>query len=71
MQEFWDSHQDVIKDGMSEQGRLQRWIRKIRDVLYKSIDADQVDKFLTAKSLTEQNALFEQLPLDKLKEIQM
>ena len=56
---------------MSEQGRLQRWIRKIRDILYESINADQMDKFLTAKSLAEQNALFEQLSLDKLKEIQM
>ena len=56
---------------MGEQGRLQRYGQKMRDVLYKSIDSDQVDRFMTAKSLAEQNALFEQLPMDKLKEVQM
>ena len=43
----------------------------MRDVLYQSIDAAQVDQFMAAKSLAEQNSLFEQLPMDKLREVQM
>jgi hypothetical protein len=56
---------------MSEVGRLQRYGQKMRDVLYKSISVDQVDQFMAAKSLAEQKALFEQLPIDKLREVQM
>ena len=56
---------------MSEQGRLQRYVQEMRDLLYKSIDISQVDQFMTANSLAEQNQLFEQLPMDKLKEVQM
>ena len=56
---------------MSELGRLQRYSQKMRDVLYQSIDASQVDCFFNAKSLAEQKALFEQLPMDKLREVQM
>lgn len=56
---------------MAEQGRLQNWNRKIHRVLYESINTDQMDRFLTAKDLAKQNARFEELPLDKLKDIQM
>ena len=56
---------------MGEQGRFQQYIQKMRGLLYKSIDVDQVDQFMTAKNLAEQNELFEQLPIDKLKEVQM
>ena len=56
---------------MGEQGRFQQYIKKMRDLLYKSIDVGQVNQFMTAKSLAEQNELFEQLPMDKLKEVQM
>ena len=56
---------------MSEMGRLQRYGKKMQDVLHKSISVGQVDQFMAAKSLAEQNALFEQLPMDKLREVQM
>ena len=56
---------------MSERGRLQQYSQKMRNKLYKSIDVGQVDRFMAAKSLAEQNALFEQLPIDKLREVQM
>jgi hypothetical protein len=35
----------------------------MRDLLHKSIDIYQVNKFMTANSLAEQNRLFEQLPM--------
>jgi hypothetical protein len=56
---------------MSEVGQLEQYCQKMRDVLYKSISVDQVDQFMAAKSLAEQNALFEQLPIDKLREVQV
>lgn len=56
---------------MSEQGRLEKYIQKMHGVLYPSVDVEQVDKFMAAKNLTEQNALFQQLPLDKVKEVHM
>ena len=61
----------MIKEGISELGRLQQYAKKMRDVLYQSIDAARVDQFMAAKSLAEQNSLFEQLPMDKLREVQM
>ena len=61
----------MIKEGISELGRLQQYAKKMRDVLYQSIDTAQVDQFMAAKSLAEQNSLFEQLPMDKLREVQM
>ena len=70
MQDFWDNRQDVIKEGMCEQGRLQHYIKRINGVLDKSVDPDEMDKFMAANSLAEQNALFGRLPLDKLKEVQ-
>ncbi len=56
---------------MSEQGQLQWYVQEMRDLLHKSIDICQVNKFMTANSLAEQNRLFEQLPIEKLKEVQM
>lgn len=56
---------------MGERGRLQQYSQKMRDMLYQSIDAGQVDRFMTAKNLAEQNSFFEQLPIDKLREVQM
>ena len=71
MQEFCDCHPSVIRDGISECGRFQQYCQKMRDMLYKSVDAGQVDKLMAAKTLAEQNSLFEQLPIDKLREVQM
>ena len=70
-QEFWDSCPGVIQEGMSEVGRFQQYGKKMQDMLYKSISVDQVDQFMAAKGLAEQNTLFEQLPMDKLREVQM
>ena len=56
---------------MSEVGRFQQYGKKMQDILYKSISIGQVDQFMAAKGLAEQNTLLEQLPMDKLREVQM
>ena len=56
---------------MSEEGRLQKYIKKVQTALHESVSADQLDRFMSAKDLSEQNTLFQQLPLDKVKEVHL
>ena len=56
---------------MSEQGRLERYLRKMNDQLYQSCDVELMDKFFSASDLTEQNSIFEQFPLEEMKRIHL
>ena len=71
MQEFWDGHKEIIQDGMSEQGRLERYLRKMNDKLYQCFDIKLMDTFFSARDLTEQKAAFEQFPMEEMKKIQL
>ena len=70
-QEFWDSRKEVISSGVSECGRLDRYLRKMNDQLYKHFSMELMDKFFSAQDLTEQNTAFEQLPMEEMKKIQL
>ena len=52
--------------------RLEKYVATYHDEhLPKVVSREQIDGFLAAKSLEEQKSLFEKLPIDKIRELQM
>ena len=70
MQTYWDLNIEHVMNGLSNCGRLQRYINdNFVTAISKQLDSKQLDAFFDAKDLTEQKKLFSELPLQNIKKI--
>ena len=64
-----DSIRDELQRGLSVVGQMEKSLVIFRtEYLTKVVSNEMIDKLFTAKSLDEQNHIFQQLPLDQLDE---
>ena len=69
LQVYLDSIRDELQHGLSVVGQMEKSLVTFRtEYLTKVVSNDMIDKLFTAKSLDEQNHIFQQLPLDQLDE---
>ena len=69
LQVYLDSIQDELQRGLSVVGQMEKSLVIFRtEYLTKVVSNEMIDKLFTAKSLDEQNHIFQQLPLDQLDE---
>ena len=70
MQTYWDLNIEHVMNGLSDCGRLQRYMKEhFAAVISKQVDSKELDAFFDAKNLTEQRKLFSALPLQNIKKI--
>ena len=69
LQVYLDSIRDELQRGLSVVGQMEKSLVIFRtEYLTKVVSNEMIDKLFTAKSLDEQNHIFQQLPLDQLDE---
>ena len=69
LQEYLDSVPDALQHGLSVVGQIGKFFAAFRsEYLTRVVSNDMIDKLFTAKSLDEQNHIFQQLSLDKMEE---
>ena len=69
LQVYLDSIRDELQHGLSVVGQMEKSLVTFQtEYLTKVVSNDMIDKLFTAKSLDEQNHIFQQLPLDQLDE---
>ena len=69
LQVYLDSIRDELQRGLSVVGQMEKSLVIFQtEYLTKVVSNEMIDKLFTAKSLDEQNHIFQQLPLDQLDE---
>ena len=69
-QEYWDAHSSVLEGGICHLGHLECYASKFHSIhLPTVVSNEDTDRLLASKTTEEQKSVFDQLPLEKLKEV--
>ena len=67
---YWDSHSNIIEDGIAWCGRLDKFfVTYHKDRLPTVVSPEDIDRFCAAQSLEEQREVLQQLPMNDIGEL--